>query len=201
MSSKPIVTVGENELTHVVGQLVDKILRDGFEPQAVVGIATGGAIAARQIDPALGWVLFVCTLRRPSTGLKTGLPGVSAALRRVPSPVADLLRRAEDRLGELMGPRPSVVNLEAPLRETAEVVRSKGLTRILVMDDAVDSGATLARVVHDLRSMLPDDVEVRTAAICQTRESGRSMIAPDYVVFERTLCRFHWSLDYRARPQ
>ncbi len=199
MSSKRIITIEKSELTQIVNNLVDDIMQDGFEPQAVVGIATGGAIAAQQIDPALGWLYLECALRRPSTGFKERLPGVRAMLRHVPLPVADSLRRAEDRLGELMGPKPSEVILKDALGAAVDVIRANGLTRLLVMDDAVDSGATLFGVVNGLRELLGDEAEVRTCAISQTREPGRSLIVPDYVVFEQTLCRFHWSFDYRAK--
>lgn len=65
--------------------------------------------------------------------------------------------------------------------------------RILVVDDAVDSGATLRTVIATIRSTWPD-AEIRSAVLTVTR--SRPLILPDYTLYPRgTLLRFPWSLD------
>ena len=68
--------------------------------------------------------------------------------------------------------------------------------RILVADDAVDSGTTLASVLHLLADICPPGTEIRSAAITQTLENPRAR--PDYVLLHGTLCRFPWSFDAAA---
>lgn len=64
---------------------------------------------------------------------------------------------------------------------------------ILIVDDAVDSGATLLAVVEAVRIDMPG-AEVRSAVITQTTPSP--VITPDYTLYNnRTLIRFPWSMD------
>jgi hypoxanthine phosphoribosyltransferase len=63
----------------------------------------------------------------------------------------------------------------------------------LVIDDAVDSGATLATALQVLRDVCPPGTEMRSAAITQTLD--RPMVRPDYVLHRGTLCRFPGSFD------
>jgi hypoxanthine-guanine phosphoribosyltransferase len=63
---------------------------------------------------------------------------------------------------------------------------------LLVVDDAVDSGATLMRVLAELRKLVPDGTVIRSAVVAVTTKTP--LIEPDYV-FHRQLCRFPWSLD------
>jgi hypoxanthine phosphoribosyltransferase len=65
--------------------------------------------------------------------------------------------------------------------------------RVLVTDDAVDSGATLATVLRHIHAVCPPGVEVRSAVITQTLE--QPMIKPNYALFHNVLCRFPWSFD------
>lgn len=68
-----------------------------------------------------------------------------------------------------------------------------GAARILVVDDAVDSGATLLGVVNAAKAAVPL-ADVRSAVITQTTTAP--MTAPDYTLYnDKTLIRFPWSLD------
>jgi hypoxanthine phosphoribosyltransferase len=67
---------------------------------------------------------------------------------------------------------------------------------VLIVDDAVDSGATLAYVLQAVRRLAPPSARIRSAAISQTTE--QPLACPTYVLYYRRLCRFPWSLDARA---
>lgn len=199
MSNKSVITVSEPELSTLVDVLVARVLKDGFLPDVVLGIATGGAIVADHIDPSLECLRLTCTSQRPGTRVKSGLPGLRGLIRRLPLGIADAIRLAEDWLGvrTIKSAVPRILGTE--LDSQATIIRENGLKRILVVDDAVDSGMTLASVVMTIKKLIPDDVEVRTLAITRTREETQSLIVPDYFFFDRVLCRFHWSSDYRER--
>ena len=70
---------------------------------------------------------------------------------------------------------------------------SPGEHRLLVVDDAVDSGVTLATVIDLLRNTCPDRTEIRSAVITVTLEEPRA--EPDYALYRGVLCRFPWSFD------
>jgi hypoxanthine phosphoribosyltransferase len=68
--------------------------------------------------------------------------------------------------------------------------------RVLIVDDSVDTGATMLHVMDTLRRQAGVPVTLATAAITVTTE--RPLVAPDYVLLRQQLCRFPWSLDAGA---
>lgn len=65
--------------------------------------------------------------------------------------------------------------------------------KILVLDDAVDTGATLQAVLSAIRAHRPD-LDVRSAAITVTSEQPLYM--PDFYLYHNfTLVRMPWSID------
>lgn len=63
----------------------------------------------------------------------------------------------------------------------------------MIVDDAVDSGASMQGVLTALRELSPES-EIRTAAVTQTR--SKPVVRPDYALFrDRTLIRFPWAMD------
>jgi hypoxanthine phosphoribosyltransferase len=161
-----------------------------FEPDVIVGIATGGAVVARSMAghmPGSPAAVDV-RLRRPSTGVKERLR-LDRLLRRIPTRLADLLRWLEVEIRERFL-RPTAP--EAP--EVAPEVRDAiaGARRALVVDDTVDSGRTLTAAVAIVRDAAPQ-AEVRTAVLTSTWR--RPPVRPDYCLYDRVLLRFPWSLD------
>jgi hypoxanthine phosphoribosyltransferase len=72
-----------------------------------------------------------------------------------------------------------------------------GVCRILVVDDAVDSGRTLEVVLRWLRGRCPD-AEVRSAVLTVT--TPRPLLIPDfYLYYPDVLIRFPWSLDNKTQ--
>lgn len=76
-----------------------------------------------------------------------------------------------------------------------DVSAFEGTKSILVVDDAVDSGATLQAVLNSLAS-LPGRPQIKSAVITTT--TRHPLVNPDYTLYNnRTLIRFPWSKDYR----
>lgn len=201
MSRQRVVTVSEDELPGLANALMARMIADGFAPEALVGIATGGALVVQSIPDDVAIKRFTCTMRRPGTATKQKL-GVTRLLKRLPYGITNLLRILEDRARELStsaevpDPSPSLLrSIEAIADEVAHL----GICRIAVIDDAVDSGATLACVMGALRDRLPPEVEMRSGVIAQTWWFRRTICQPDFAIYEKTNCRFFWSYDYRSQ--
>jgi hypoxanthine phosphoribosyltransferase len=64
---------------------------------------------------------------------------------------------------------------------------------VLVVDDAVDSGVTLATVLRLLRESSPPDTQFRSAVVTVTL--AQPLAEPDFVLYRGVLCRFPWSFD------
>ena len=160
---------------------LEGVVSDLYDPDYVVGIESGGRYVAEHMFAALphGYV----ARQRPSTRRKG--KAVRNMLRFMPRFVADNLRRGEAWL--LSRKTPVALTYEGPL--PAGLMNAE---RVLVVDDAVDSGATLYAVISGILAVRPN-IEIRTAAIVQTTDSP--LIRPDFVLFSNCLMRFPWSAD------
>lgn len=168
-----------------------------YSPTMLIGIRTGGYTVALAMQDSVARSLPVAplTCRRATTRAKAGAPGLAAVLTRLPVPVLDQLRRFEHRL--LTGrKRPPGERTLDPAEEAALHAQLASLpagSRVVAVDDAVDSGATLAKVMAFARAAAPSGVTVHSAAITVTTEEP--MLRPDIVLYQGVLCRFPWSFD------
>lgn len=170
----------------------------GRVPDVVVGIAQGGShVADRACESMPAARRLDVRVRRPGTEMKEALR-LRPLLSRLPRPVTDLLRVAEVRYREAAwrarrrradGTPPSA-ELTAALRSRAAVLRSA--RDVVIVDDTVDSGRTMATVRQGVREVAPD-ARVWTAVITSTWR--RPPVVPDVVLRDRVLMRFPWSHD------
>lgn len=176
-----------------------QLIVDGGRPDVLVGIRTGGLVVATNLarDALADVPVLPLTCRRSGTAAKQRMSGDTRLLARLPRPVRDRLRLVEHRV---------VTSRRAPASSGAREVDPTELAslrtwcadrragaRILVVDDAVDTGATLAHVLGAVRSVASPGSTIRTAAITVT--TALPAAAPDVVLFHGWLCRFPWSLD------
>lgn len=201
MPLKRVLTVSDPGLREVSAELLSRMRDVGFGPDVVVGIATGGVRVAEAMGIDGSIPVFTCRMRRASTEVKERSRS-DRVLKALPRGLADLLRVAEDWVGERRRPEPVDPSdvLIHELSAIAEQVRTHGFKRVAVVDDAVDSGATLACVVETLRGLLPASVAVRSAVITQTRPEASRLVTADFCLYDQVLVRFPWSLDYRGGP-
>ncbi|MDE6378751.1 MAG: phosphoribosyltransferase [Duncaniella sp.] len=165
---------------------------------AIVGVITGGAVLAEQMLPHLPPMKsFEILFRRPSTKLKDKAPGVFRVLKHLPLCVSNWLRMAESQYLYLHSRNQRSVSrptLDAELREfVASLPDDKSL---LLVDDSIDSGATLAGCIEALREINPR-VDIVVATLTVTMPDP--LVEPDFHLYSgRTLVRFPWSKDYRT---
>lgn len=175
-----------------------RLVEADFAPHLLVGIRTGGLVVAEAMANSRVTPLPVMplTCQRASTGAKTRSKLVRNALAQMPQPMADMLRRLEHRWitsRRSTRNRPQTVGKDEALSIADWLHATRRPCRVLVTDDAVDSGVTLATVLRTLYQLGPPEMELRTAAITQTLEHPK--VVPDYLLYRGTLCRFPWSLD------
>ena len=135
------------------------------------------------------------TLQRPSTRRKNGIAG--RILKRLPRPVLDAMRMAESVLLAML--RKAIRN---DSRQTVDIpdglrniLNNASRPKILVIDDAIDSGDTLFAIATTLKDMNPD-ARIDIAVMTETTRHPR--IRANYTLYRnRTLIRFPWSNDYK----
>jgi uncharacterized protein len=176
-----------------------------FQPDVIVGIRSGGyRVAAHMAESLQQVALLPITCRRPSTQKKESLLLLRKLLQKLPYAVTDRLRVAEHIvLTQLRAPKPVTAGFVPDAQELTALKQwlgsKDGAARILIVDDAVDSGATLAAVHRLVQSVAYPGSTVKMAAITVTTQYP--LIQPDFVLYRYALCRFPWSLDTKERDR
>ena len=165
----------ENSVT-----LAEQIANKGFEPTAVIGIATGGLVPSHVVSQQLDCPLVILKMARPMTGVKTKL-----GLGRLPTPVKHFLRRLEMSLGLYRILRKRDVQLIH-----GEVKRG----RYVIVDDSLDTGNTMRVAMEYLQEsagIQPSDFML--ASLTQIFSDAEP--AADVCIFQNTNFEFPWSQD------
>lgn len=193
----PLVTLQAAEFEQACADLMQLVEAD-YAPTVIVGIRTGGLTVAHAmvVGASSQPPVLPLTCRRVTTGAKSSLPLLRTILGNLPRPLVDTLRRAEHRFvtaGRVQRGRRQEVDRAEATAIAEHLATAPAPPRILVADDAVDSGTTLSTVIGLLGDVSPPGSEIRSAAITQTLDNPTT--SPDYVLFRGTLCRFPWSFD------
>lgn len=188
-----VLTLLNGDFEEACSRLEQRVAMSDFIPDCIVGIETGGRSVAERIFQSKPH--YYTRQQRPSSVTKSGRIG--RLIRFLPRRVCDWLRIFEARKlsadfargcrnGEVMH----------SVREGARLVSVPDIgdyRRMLVVDDAIDSGVTMSAVVTAIRDRYPD-VEVRTAVITET--DPNALIKADFSLYNnKILIRFPWSMD------
>ncbi len=186
-----VVTLNREEFERATQRLFLEIMATELWPDVIVGIAHGGeevADSLSQYFPDSRICIVKCC--RPVSRNKKLL---SPILRYLPSKVNILLRQIESRLNT-MRPDDSRT-LEKGIEDSMSILYD--VPKVLVVDDAVDSGQTLKTVVDEVRRVWPG-ARIWTAAMTVTTE--HPVVKPNIVLYkEPTLIRFPWSADMNSK--
>ncbi|NDU99869.1 phosphoribosyltransferase [Pseudoroseicyclus tamaricis] len=195
-----VITLSKAGLETEARRLARRVRLDGYVPQLVVGIRRGGEHVARMaMEEFPEGRLALVNRQRPGTKIKGGLR-LGAVLPHLPYTVTDSMRRLEHRVRfRRHARRPAGADTGRHAEPEGHGLGAGNFDerRILVIDDAVDSGETMTDVVSYLGERFPR-AEIRTFAIAHTMP--HSVLRPDYAAFAcGNLVRFFWSEDYHAR--
>ena len=161
-----------------------------FDPELVIAIARGGVTLAKYMFEDVPHLDV--DIHRPSTGWKRKMRSIMRLTRFLPRWIGDELRISEAKRLAKHKPRAIVATPEA-VKEMLDA--AEYATRILVVDDAVDSGATLRAVFDALKDC---GAEVRGASIALTRPDPVAF--PYYHIFQQlTLVLFPLYSDASRR--
>lgn len=206
--SKPTVRrVDPDDLRDLCQDLADRV-RD-FDPDVVVGIATGGADIAEHLVEALDGRprLVITRSQRPGTRLKQR-PLFSRLLKALPERLADPARWLEVEYREARyyldrrrrrSARADVTGGQGRPERTSRIENPEllaaavaGAARVVVVDDTLDSGDTLVGVTRAVEVANPG-AQVVTAVIATTWR--RPPVQADHVLHPRMLLRLPSSFD------
>lgn len=137
------------------------------------------------------------SLQRPSTKRKTG--AISRLLKKLPIPILNLMRMIESSmlcLHRKFKGSSTTPNVEIP-DGLYNILKNKEFPKILIIDDAIDSGDTLFAITETIKET-NKDATIRIAVMTETTRHPR--MKADYSLYRnKTLIRFPWSNDYKTR--
>jgi hypoxanthine phosphoribosyltransferase len=179
-----VLTLYNSDFNVICAKL--EALAADYNPDLVVTIASGGDYVGANIFGTVTHVSVRCGRRGTPAKKKSVL--LNRFVKHLPRRVNDVLRMVEARILSLRKPKLVDISLSEDVKR--KLVAAE---RVLVVDDAVDSGATLIAVL-DAVYKAAGSSKVRSAAITVTTE--KPMVMPDYFLYhDETLIRFPWSID------
>lgn len=191
-----VVTFNPRQSDKACADLMSVVMRDG-RPDVLVGIRTGGLVVADAMSRAAGGRLAVLALtcHRPSSRKKDNAGYLRRMIDKLPERVLDELRVIEHAwlTRDAWWNNRSRIVLDSDELSMIDswLSRAGAQPDLVVVDDTVDSGATLDLVLRAVRQRAKPGTRIRSAAITVT--TAQPLVRPDYALLDRTLCRFPWS--------
>ncbi|MDE5773057.1 MAG: hypothetical protein K2H86_01190 [Muribaculaceae bacterium] len=188
-----VLTLLNGDFVEACSRLEQRVAGSGFIPDCIVGIETGGRSVAERMFHSRPHCYT--RLQRPSSVARSARLG--RLIRLLPRRVCDWLRILEARkLSADFARRCSNDEVKHSVVAGARLVSVPDIgecRHLLVVDDAIDSGVTMAAVVKAISDRYPD-VEIMTAVITETDPDA--VIKADFSLYDnKTLIRFPWSMD------
>ena len=179
-----VITLSDKAFRLACSRLEKAVTDKGFEPESVIAIRNGGCYVADNMFRSLP--RHDVEMKREGSRAKSGILG--DIVRALPRGVQNALRICEAKVFGLVRSRNKDVT--PPQTDLSDISH---YGRILIVDDAVDSGLSMAGVVQAVREAAPD-ARIFTAAITLTTDAPA--IVPDVYLY-RSLVRFPWSADFK----
>lgn len=190
-----VITVNEPGLEWQTRELSKMVKNDHPQPfTAILAVRKGGSYVAesflRNFPSELSGKYFEIDLHRPSSKYKKGF--LVTVLPHVPIWILNTMRFMEASLLQL---RHKLTGIKVPEVTLPEGFPTTGVNDILIIDDAIDSGATLKGVENAIRKISPDS-RIKFMAITVTTD--KPLVMADYYLYhDSTLIRFPWSKDFK----
>lgn len=187
-----VITLTYNKAMVAIEQL---IAQTDFRPDIVVGVLNGGKTIFDQYkkSPQFNQAHFVeVKLQRQSTKVKKN-KWVKTLLRAMPYWLSNRLRVIESNK---VRAKINSIN-KADLSTTAfllDHLPTIDARKILIVDDAIDSGKTMYVLYQQLQKKYPN-AELKSAVLAWTIPT--SIVQPNYYLYKNTLLRYPWSKDFK----
>lgn len=192
-----VVTLTPTLLAEACRQLSCRVKAGGFTPSLLIGIQHGGAEVARRMRNDFPEAAY-CEVRLSRPGTRQKSQGLAhRLLQHLPLWLCDALRIVESRVNEWRskGKDPVRIGTIRLPQDITSTLSNPSNPSILLIDDAIDTGATIQQARLQLLKQFPD-ITIRVAVITVT--IPHPICDADFCLYHnRTLCRFPWSNDYR----
>ncbi len=184
LNSKQIIDVDLPLLRKLSDDLGKQIKNSGYSPDHILYVERAGLLTGFILASFFGCPISGITSKRSGTSIKSGLKYI---LRLLPRSITHFLRRLE---------------IKSSVHETnvkRYVSCDNGLPpagkKILVVDDALDTGHSIAAVMDYLTSKGFARERIKVAVLTTTGDNPATRA--DFSFFDQVVCAFPWSYDSR----
>lgn len=196
-----VITLIDSDFSESCYLLSQKIGQN-YNPDLVIGILSGGGYVGREVFKTLSQNSNrkYTEIKIQRTGTKKKKSGLlKIALKYSPTFLLNWMRMLESFVLEKKAKRHNPKR-EGKIIFSAEVLKfleSDDRKRVLLVDDAIDTGATLNLIKEHLESHFKN-IEIKIAVITVTMP--HPIVDADFYLFHnRTLIRFPWSNDLKNK--
>ena len=172
-------------------------IEESYQPELIIGIATGGAIVVEKMDYPSDRNILIIKKQRPFTKAKNTMR-FHSWLPYFPEWVNNLLRLVELRFNEYQFNKKGIKknNTDIEIIE-GDINDIKSAKKILIVDDSVDSGATLKYCVDFISNIMQAGTELKTASINVTFR--KPAMFPTFLLYNQTIVRYPWANDVKKK--
>lgn len=184
-----------DKLEDVSNKLFDEVLADGFTPDLMIGIATGGQVVVEAMSHNMSINTLGIKKQRKGT-IKKQESKLIKLLPHLPRFINNVLRILEVVYREHKYTSNRWAN-ESDLIELSELqmLAIRNAKSILIVDDTIDSGNTMKSVMDTVLAHTRQGTVLKTAVINQTFK--KAIVGVDYCLYLRTIIRFPWAHDVK----
>ncbi len=185
----------QEKLETLSNNLYATVIESGFRPDLIVGIATGGMVVVDAMTRKQGVPSLAIKKQRQGT-VKKEKSKVIRVLPYLPIFLNNVLRKLEVYYREYCyksqrwSYESDLISLNPDVVKEIEKASS-----ILVVDDTIDSGATMKCVIDSIKVHAKKSTKIKSAVLNQT--FVESVVNVDYCLEERTIIRFPWAFDVK----
>lgn len=182
-----------------ISNLLDQFMKtkNSTDKFLVVGIANGGIkladILEQQIKKnSIKSDKIYIRSQRPNKNIKKGIL-LKAIIKLLPIYINDLLRKLEHSILSLKrkNQQRTCELIDIDVHKLRELLNE--YNNVLVIDDAVDSGASMMAILDYLKN-INSNISITTFSLTTTMLDP--ILSPDYSLYENVLVKGPWSIDY-----
>lgn len=187
-----VLTITSAEFSMICGSLADKIMLSKFHPDVIVGIRTGGSYVGTELAKSFRDAKYTeVEIRRKGSNNKNNNKYLRRVIAWLPQRLNNWLRIAESQLLKRKKRHIRIGEISFD-KHISDLLLAKG-RNILLVDDAIDSGATIAKLIGYINANYPGNI-IKAAVITVTTASP-IIDADFYLYHDNTLIRFPWAID------
>lgn len=188
-----VITLSQKDFLEKCHDLSTSI---NYKPDLLIGISQGGVFVMNALKGSGHFTntTFMSAHLEVPGRLKKQKSRISPILKVLPRQVVNSLRKLEISYNQRTLKTLDIsqlTNLKVHLEPQQDSTFNP--ERILIVDDALDTGKTMFAVKHKVQQIF-NNADIKIAVLTWTINTA--IIQPDFYLYKNVLIRFPWSLDY-----